>query len=82
MAVDSTVASFVIVAGRARVDLDLTVASAPLAIVPSAQMTVLPERTQLPCVVVADTNVTPAGRVSLRRRLGALAGPVLWTPSV
>ena len=54
-----------------------TVTFAPLAIVPSAQMTVLPERTQLPWVGVADTKVTPAGSVSLSDTLGALAGPVV-----
>ena len=59
-----------------------TVAFAPLAIVPSAHVTVLPTRTQLPCVAVADTKVSPAGSASLSDTLGALAGPALCTVSV
>ena len=55
---------------------------APLAIVPSAQVTVLPTRAQLPWVVVAETKLTPLGSESLSEVLGALAGPALWTVSV
>ena len=54
-AVDTTAASLVIVAGWPASTLISTVAVAPLAIVPSAHVTVLPRRTQLPCVGVADT---------------------------
>ena len=82
VAVDSTVASLVIVPGAPASTLISTVTFEPLAIVPSAHVTVLPTRTQLPCVAVADTNVTPAGSESLSDTLGALAGPALSTASV
>ena len=48
-----------------RVTLISTVTVASSASVPSVQSTVLPDRKQLPWVVVAETNVTPAGSVSL-----------------
>ncbi len=79
VAVEMTVAWFVIVPGAPAVTLISTPALAPLAIVPSAQITLLPEGTQLPWVAVADTKVTPAGRLSLSETLGALAGPPLLT---
>ncbi len=59
-----------------------TLALAPFAMVPSGQLTVPAACEQLPCEGVADTNVTPAGRVSLSETLGALDGPEFWTPTV
>src|SRR5688572_3848062 len=50
VAVETTAASFVIDPGAPVSTLITTVTLAPLAIVPSAQVTVLPTRTQLPCV--------------------------------
>src|SRR5688572_14090393 len=79
VAVETTAASFVSEPGAPALTLISTPTSAPLAIVPSAHVTVLPMRTQLPCVVVAETKVIPPGSESLRDTLGALAGPLLWT---
>ncbi len=82
VAVDSAVASFVIVPGAPVSILIVTVTSAPLAMLPMEQMTLLPGWTQLPCVIVALTNDTPLGSESLTETLVAVAGPLLCTPSV
>ena len=60
----------------------VTVAPAPFAMVPSAQVTVPADCVQLPWVGVADSYVTPPGSVSVRLTPVALEGPALWTESV
>ena len=58
-----------------------TVAEPPLAIVPREQLTALvPE--QDPCVGVAETNVVPAGRMSLTTTPVAGLGPAFATEMV
>ena len=64
------------------VTLIWTLALAPFAMVPSGQLTVPADCVQVPCEGVAETNVTPAGSVSLSETLGALDGPEFWTPTV
>jgi translation elongation factor EF-1beta len=60
------------------VTMSLTVAVPPAAIVPTGQLTVLvPE--QDPCEGVADTNVVPAGRMSLTVTPAAGLGPAFVT---
>src|ERR671934_238317 len=54
-----------------------TVALWPLAIVPSAHPTVPVDCEQVPCDGVAESNVTPAGRVSFTCTPVALDGPAL-----
>jgi hypothetical protein len=59
----------------------VTDTSPPLAIVPSAHVTVpLPE--QEPCEALDATNVNPAGNVSVTVVPIAESGPALWTASV
>ena len=62
--------------------LTSTVAPWPFAIVPSAQVTVPLDCEQLPCEGVAESNVTPAGRLSVTCTLAALEGPALCAVSV
>src|SRR5437899_569709 len=59
-----------------------TVALWPLATVPNAQLTVPVPREQLPCDGVAESNDTPAGRVSSTCTEAALDGPALSAISV
>ena len=59
-----------------------TLALAPFPIVPSGHVTVPADCEQVPCEGVAETNVTPAGSVSLTDTDGALEGPVFCTPTV
>ncbi len=59
-----------------------TLALPPLATVPSAQVTVPDACEQLPCEGVAESKVTPAGRVSVTVTPGAPWGPAFETPSV
>ena len=75
-------ASLVIVPGAPVSILMVTVTSAPLAMLPIEQITLLPGWTQLPCVVVALTNDTPLGSESLREMPVPVAGPLLWMPRV
>src|SRR5687768_9763081 len=57
------------------------VAVPPLAIAPRVQVTVVvPE--QLPCDGVAETNVVPAGRMSVTTTFDAVSGPALLTVMV
>ncbi len=79
---DVTFAWFVIEPTDWGVTLIVTVALAVLASVPSEQVTVPDACEQLPCVVVAELNVTPAGSVSVRVMPVALEGPALLTPIV
>ena len=78
---DTTLASFVSVPGACGVTLISTLALASSAIVPSAQSTVPAFSEQVPCVGVAESNVTPAGSMSLRLTPVASWGPELWTVS-
>ena len=73
--VAETVAWLVIVPGAERRTLISTVALAPLASVPSAQVTVPLDSEQVPCEGVAESNVTPAGSVSVTVTPVALEGP-------
>lgn len=57
----------------------VTVALASLARLPRLQVTVLPERLQLPLVVFADTKVRLVGRVSVNLDADAVEGPLLVT---
>jgi hypothetical protein len=59
-----------------------TVELLPLAREPRSQVTVLPDWLQLPWLGVADTKVTPEGRVSVRVTPEALQGPLLVTVAV
>ena len=52
---------------------------APLASVPSAQVTVPLDSEQVPCDGVADSKVTPAGRSSVKLTPVALDGPEFST---
>ena len=54
-----------------------TVALAASASVPSAQVTVPLDSEQVPCEGVAESNVTPAGSVSVTVTPVALEGPAL-----
>ena len=74
---DVRLASLVIVPGVKRRILISTPAVPWSAIVPSAQVTVPAASEQLPWVGVADTNVTPAGSVSVSVTPAASAGPEL-----
>ena len=53
-----------------------------LAIVPREKLTTPLVCEKLPCGVVADTKVAPAGRVSVRRVPGEAEGPALLRLSV
>lgn len=77
-----TLAVLVIVAAVCGVTLIETLALAAFASVPSEQVTVPDDCEQLPCEGVAELNVTPAGRVSVRVMPVALEGPALLTPTV
>ena len=59
-----------------------TVALAPLAIVARSQVTVPLDCEQLPCEGVADSNVTPAGRLSVSSTPVAADGPEFSAVSV
>jgi hypothetical protein len=60
----------------------VTVADPALAIVPRLHVTVPALWLQVPWVGVADTNTTPAGKVSVRVTPLAPLGPALLTPTV
>jgi hypothetical protein len=77
-----TLASFVIEPALGGVTLIWMLAPAPFAIVPSEQVTVPDACEQLPCVGVAEVNVTPPGSVSVTATPVALDGPELPTASV
>lgn len=59
-----------------------TVALAPLAIVPSGQVTTPADCEHVPCEGVAELNVTPAGSVSDSWTDVALDGPAFCAVSV
>ena len=69
-------------AGGLRPHLDLDARVAAFASVPSAQVTVPLDSEQVPCVGVADSKVTPAGRASVTLVPVALEGPALSTDRV
>ena len=77
-----TFAWFVIVPAACGVTLIETLALAAFARVPSEQVTVPADCEQLPWEGVAELNVTPAGKVSVRVMPVALEGPALATPTV
>src|SRR5262245_66333149 len=58
------------------------VALPPLAIVPRSAVTVPPAWVTVPWLGVAETNVVPAGRVSVTLTPGASLGPLLVTVTV
>jgi hypothetical protein len=58
--------------------MSVMVAAPPLAIVPREQVTALVKE-QDPCVDVAETNVVPAGRMSVTVTLAAEPGPAFET---
>src|SRR5689334_4957721 len=60
----------------------VTVALWPFAIVPSVHPTVPVDCEQVPCDGVAESNDTPAGRLSVTWTLVALEGPALCAVSV
>jgi hypothetical protein len=83
LVLEDTVAVLVIGPVTWGVTLIWTLALAPLATDPSGQVTVPADCVQpLPWEGVAETNVTPAGSVSLRLTAAALEGPALLIPSV
>ena len=71
-----TVAEFVNCPAEEGVTTIVTIALPPAARLPRLQFTVAVPL-QLPCVVVAETNVTPAGNVSVTLTFVATAGPLL-----
>jgi hypothetical protein len=73
------VAVLVIVPATVGVTTSVTVIVPPLAIPPRLQVTVPLTWLQVPWLGVADTKVTPAGRVSVRVTPVALLGPALLT---
>ena len=75
----TTFAVLVSVPSVCAVTLISTVTVASSARVPRVQSTVLPDLKQLPWVVVAEMNVTPAGRVSLNATPLVSDGPSLCT---
>ena len=77
-----TLASFVIEPSLCGRTLMSTVAPWPLVIVPSGHVTVPLDSEQVPCEGVAESKVTPAGRVSETCTPVALEGPWLLTVSV
>src|SRR5437763_1974077 len=75
-----TVAVFVMVPGVGGAWTTIvTVALAPLLMVPRLPVTVLPAVVTVPWLGVAETNVTPAGNVSVRVTPVAALGPLLAT---
>src|SRR5437660_9496 len=60
----------------------VTVALAPLLMAPRLPVTVVPAVVTVPWLGVAETNVTPAGNVSVSVTLVALPGPALATVTV
>ena len=77
-----TFAWFVIEPADCGVTLMETLALPAFARVPSEQVTVPPDCEQVPWDGVAELNVTPAGKVSVRVMPVALEGPALLTPTV
>jgi len=75
----ATLAVLVIVPAVLGVTMIVMVALAPLASVPRLQVTVLPDRLQLPWLDVTETNVTLDGSVSLTLTFVAVPGPLLMT---
>src|SRR5918911_1037396 len=73
-----TVAVSVICPDAVGVTTMVTMALAPFVSVPMEQLTG-PVLLQEPCVVEEETNVTPAGSVSVRLTFVACAGPLLVT---
>ena len=57
----------------------VTVAEFPASRLPSAHDTVPTPGVQLPCDDTAETNVTPAGSVSINEMFSAPAGPLFVT---
>jgi hypothetical protein len=70
-----TVDVFATAPGRMGVTTMVTVAVAPFASAPSVQVTVPSSWLQLPCVGVAEPNVTPAGSTSISVAAAAASGP-------
>jgi hypothetical protein len=79
---EETLAWFVTDPVDGGVTLIVTLALAPLAMLPSAHETTPEDWAQLPCEAVAVLNVTPLGSVSLTATVVAVEGPALLTPSV
>jgi len=79
---DEAVAWFVIEPVDCGVTLICTLALEPLAMLPSGHVIVPADWVQVPWEGVAETNVTPAGSVSLIETLVAVDGPEFWTPTV
>ena len=73
-----TLAVSVICPEAVGVTMTVTMALAPLANVPTEQLTG-PVPLQEPCVVEEETNVTPAGSVSVTLTFVACAGPLFLT---
>ena len=82
VAAELTLAVFVIEPWAWGVTLIETLALPPIAIVPSGHVTVPDAWEQVPWDGVAETKVTPAGRVSVTVVLVAPEGPALLTLSV
>jgi hypothetical protein len=77
-----TVAVFVIVPPAFGTTWIVIVADPPLESEPSVQETVPAENEQLPWLAVAETKVTPLGRVSVTVTFVAVDGPALVTVRV
>jgi hypothetical protein len=73
----ATLAVLVIVPAALGVTTMVMVALAPLVSVPRLQVTVLPDRLQLPWLDEEETNVTLDGRVSVTLTFVAVPGPLL-----
>jgi hypothetical protein len=77
-----TLALLVITSTTVGLTTILTVAVAPLARFPTLQVTVPPDRVQLPWLGVAETKATLEGNVSVTSTPVASDGPLLVTVSV
>src|SRR5688572_10414156 len=77
--VEVTVAALATMELTAGTTTMVTVAELPASRFPSVHDTVPTPGVQLPCDDTAETNVTPAGNVSINEMFSALAGPLFVT---
>ena len=79
---ETTLAVFVSVPAVVAVTSMTMLTPGPLGSVPRLQVTTPPDSSHDPCGVVTDTNVNPAGKVSVTTTFCAASGPLLSTPTV